>query len=62
MKYIIYFSSRKDFKDKSTWGKEIYPSDATVAEVRRAAKLAGQEGFAIVNFKTQKTLHFEWFV
>jgi hypothetical protein len=62
MKYILYFSSRKNFGDKSTWSKEAYPSDASIPEVRRAAMLAGCEGFAIVNFKTKKTHHFEWFV
>ena len=61
-KYILYFRSRKDFADKKTWGKEVCPSDASISEIRRAAKLGGNEGFAIVNFKTKKTLHFEWFV
>ena len=61
-KYILYFNSRKNFADKKTWGKEVLPDDATISEIRRAAKLGGAEGFAIVNFKTKRTLHFEWFV
>lgn len=61
----LYFKSRKNFQDKSTWEKEELPEDYTNKEVLDAAKLAGCEGVAIIaNF--DKANHqvklFKWFV
>jgi len=61
----LYFKSRKNFNDKSTWSKEQLPSDYTTEEVKQAAHLAGCEGYAIVsNFAqpNQQILTFKWFV
>ena len=61
----LYFKSRKNFKDKSTWRKEKLPKDYTNSKVLDAAKMAGCEGVAIIaNFgKTnQKIILFKWFV
>ena len=44
----LYFESRKNFKDKSTWKKEKLPKDYTNSEVLDAAKMAGCEGVAII--------------
>lgn len=65
MVHALYFKSRKNFSDKSTWTKELMPSDYTREEVAEAARLAGMEGYAIVkDFGTSnvKTLHIGWFV
>lgn len=48
MVYIVYFKSRKNFRDASTWAKEVCPKDATIDEIRQAAKLFGNEGFAVM--------------
>ena len=61
----LYFKSRKNFHDMSTWKKEELPNDYTNKEVLDAAKLASCEGVAIIaNFgKTnQKVILFKWFV
>ena len=61
----LYFKSRKNFQDKSTWRKEELPKDYTNSEVLDAAKIAGCEGVAIIaNFgKTnQEVKLFRWFV
>lgn len=61
----LYFESRKNFKDKSTWKKEKLPKDYTNSEVLDAAKMAGCEGVAIIaNFgkANQKIKLFIWFV
>ena len=61
----LYFKSRKNFKDKSTWKKEELPEDYTNKEVLDAAKLAGCEGVAIIaNFgkANHQVKLFKWFV
>ena len=61
----LYFKSRKNFQDKSTWRKEELPNNYTNKEVLDAAKLAGCEGVAIIaNFgkANQKVELFRWFV
>ena len=61
----LYFESRKNFKDKSTWKKEKLPKDYTNSEVLDAAKMAGCEGVAIIaNFgkANQKVKLLIWFV
>ena len=60
MVYIVYFKSRKNFRDTSTWAKEVCPVDATLSEIQQAAKLSGNDGFAIM--KDGKAIHLEWFV
>lgn len=63
--FALYFHSRKNFSDKSTWGKELLPVDYTENEVATAAKVAGCEGYAIMdNSKPagQEILSFKWFV
>ena len=62
MLYILYFASRKNFKDQSTWAKEVAPADYTLEEIREVSKLADKEGFAIWNATQRKTVHMEWFV
>ena len=61
----LYFKSRKNFQDKSTWRKEELPNNYTNKEVLNAAKMAGCEGIAIIaNFgmTNQKVILFKWFV
>lgn len=58
--YAIYFHSRKNMADTSTWRKERMPQDYTENEVAQAAKLAGCEGYAIV--KNGQLRSFKWFV
>ena len=61
----LYFESRKNFKDKSTWKKEKLTKDYTNSEVLDAAKMAGCEGVAtIANFgkANQKVKLLRWFV
>lgn len=61
----LYFESRKNFKDKSTWKKEKLPKNYTNSEVLDAAKMAGCEGVAIIaNFgkANQKVKLLRWFV
>ena len=61
----LYFESRKNFKDKSTWKKEKLPKNYTNSEVLDAAKMAGCEGVAIIaNFgkANQKVKLLIWFV
>ena len=61
----LYFKSRKNFKDKSTWRKEKLPKDYTNSEVLDAAKIASCEGVAIIaNFgkANQEVKLFRWFV
>lgn len=61
----LYFESRKNFEDKSTWKKEKLPKDYTNSEVLDAAKMAGCEGVAIIaNFgkANQKVKLLIWFV
>ena len=61
----LYFESRKNFKDKSTWKIEKLPKDYTNSEVLDAAKGAGCEGVAIIaNFgkANQKVKLLIWFV
>lgn len=61
----LYFKSRKNFQDKSTWEKEELPEDYTDKEVLDAAKLAGCEGVVIIaNFgkANQQVKLFKWFV
>lgn len=63
--FALYFHSRKNFSDKSTWGKELLPVDYTENEVATAAKVAGCEGYAIMdNSKPvgQEILSFKWFI
>jgi len=60
--YALYFKSRKDFSNKSTWRKEKLPSDWTEGEIEQAAKLAGVEGYAIINLDTNFIDTFKWFV
>lgn len=60
MLYILYFASRKNFKNPSTW--EVAPADCTLEEIREASKLANKEGFAIFNETQGKTVYVEWFV
>jgi kynurenine formamidase len=57
--YAIYFHSRKRMADTSTWGKEKMPSDYTEQEVAEAARIAGCEGYAIVENNQVKTM--KWF-
>ena len=61
----LYFTSRKYFRDKSTWRKEELPEDYTNEEVLYAAKLANCEGVAIIaNFgkPNQQVKLFKWFI
>ena len=60
MKTILYFHSRKNFTDKSTWGKEQLPPDYTDEEIKEVCRLAGIEGYAIV--ENNKVLTMKWFV
>ena len=62
MLYILYFASRKNFKNPSTWEIEVAPADYTLEEIRETSKLAGKEGFAIWNETQSKTVYTEWFV
>lgn len=39
MLLALYFHSKKNFNDKSTWGKEQLPQDYSCQEVAQAAKL-----------------------
>lgn len=58
MSYIIYFKSRANMSDKSTWRKEPLPHDATIREIAMATKLGGCEGFAIV--RDNEIITFKW--
>lgn len=58
MSYIIYFKSRANMSDKSTWRKELLPDDATIREIAMAANLGGCEGFAIV--RNNEVLTIKW--
>lgn len=61
----MYFKSRKNFKDKSTWKKEELPEDYTEKGILDAAKLAGCQGVAIIaNFgkANHQVKLFKWFV
>ena len=61
----LYFKSRKNFHDMSTWKKEELPNDYTNKEVLDAAKLASCEGVAIIdNFgkANQQIKLFRWFI
>lgn len=61
----LYFKSRKNFKDKSTWKKEELLEDYTDKEVLDAAKLAGCKGVTIIaNFgkANNQVKLFKWFV
>lgn len=58
MSYIIYFKSRSNMSDKSTWRKELLPDDTTIREVAMATKLGGCEGFAIV--RNKELITFKW--
>lgn len=61
----LYFESRKNFKDKSTWKIEKLPKDYTNSEVLDAAKMDDCEGVAIIaNFgkANQKVKLLIWFV
>lgn len=60
MKTILYFHSRKNFTDKSTWGKEQLPPDYTDEEIREVCRLAGVEGYAII--ENNKVSTMKWFV
>lgn len=60
MKTILYFHSRKNFADKSTWGKEQLPPDYTDEEIREVCRLAGVEGYAII--ENNKVSTMKWFV
>lgn len=62
MIYAFYFKSRAHHADKSTWGKERMPQDWTEREVAKAARLAGMEGYAVMNVSTGKIHCFKWFV
>lgn len=57
---ILYFKSRANYRDTSTWAKEVCPKDATINEIRQAAKMFNNEGFAVM--KNGKAIHMEWFV
>lgn len=61
----LYFKSRKNFRDISTWIKEELPKDYTNKGVLDAAKLVGCEGVAIIdNFGkvNQQIKLFRWFI
>lgn len=62
--YALYFKSRKAFEDKKTWRKEKLPLGWTTDEVAQAAKLSGNEGFAIIHYKKSnfEIKAFEWFI
>lgn len=65
MKHVIYFKSRKNLQDTSTWSKELLPSDYTINEIRQVCKIVGFEGYAIVEnlgTENQQTIDFKWFV
>lgn len=60
----LYFHSRKNFNDKSTWSKEQLPQDYSYQEVVQAAKLAGCEGYAIIDNQASpnnRIKEFKWF-
>lgn len=60
----LYFHSRKNFNDKSTWSKEQLPQDYSYQEVAQAAKLAGCEGYAIIDDQASpnnRIKEFKWF-
>ena len=64
MLLALYFHSKKNFNDKSTWGKEKLPQDYSCQEVAQAAKLAGCEGYAIIDNKASSSnqiIEFKWF-
>ena len=64
MLLALYFHSKKNFNDKSTWGKEKLPQDYPCQEVAQAAKLAGCEGYAIIDNEANprnQIREFKWF-
>lgn len=64
MLLALYFHSRKNFNDKSTWSKEQLPQDYSYQEVTQAAKLAGCEGYAIIDDQASpnnRIKEFKWF-
>ena len=65
MLLALYFHSRKNFNDRSTWGKEQLPQDYSCQEVAQAAKLAGCEGYAIIDNEASprnQVIDFKWFI
>ena len=65
MLLALYFHSRKNFNDKSTWSKEQLPQDYSCQEVAQAAKLAGCEGYAIIDNEASprnQVIEFKWFI
>ena len=61
----LYFKSRKNFQDKSTWKKKELPKDYTDREVLDADKLASCEGVAIIadfGKANHQVKLFKWFV
>lgn len=61
MKYVIYFKSRENYQDTSTWSKELLPSDFTLKEIREVCNLLKIEGFALTDVSGSKIVHLEWF-
>lgn len=63
MLLALYFHSRKNFNDRSTWGKEQLPQDYSCQEVEQAAKLAGCEGYTIIDNEASprnQVIEFKW--
>ena len=64
MLLALYFHSKKNFNDKRTRGKEKLPQDYSCQEVAQAAKLAGCEGYAIIDNQASsrnRVIEFKWF-
>lgn len=59
-KFVIYFKSRSNYKDISTWSKELLPNDFNLDELREVCKMVGLDGFGLTNANGTKIVHLEW--
>lgn len=59
-KFVIYFKSRSNYKDASTWLKELLPNDFNLDELRKVCKIVGIDGFGLTNANGTKIIHLEW--
>ena len=65
MLLALYFHSRKNFNDTSTWSKEQSPPAYSYQEAAQAATLAGCEGYAIIDNQASlrnQVIEFKWFI
>lgn len=58
--YIIYFKSRANYKDTSTWAKEALYDEFSMDEIRQVCKIVGLDGFGLTNANGTKIVHLEW--